>query len=81
MKEYAFRKSEYPVIISIENHCGPQGQQLMARYFMEILGSENMYIIDTENPSLPYPSPHDLKRKFIILQSIFSTTCYSWKCS
>jgi Ca2+-binding EF-hand superfamily protein len=66
IKEYAFRKSEYPVILSIENHCNDYSQHLMAAYFIEVLGIENIYVLDVDNPPLQYPSPHDLKRKFII---------------
>jgi hypothetical protein len=66
IKENAFRKSEYPVIFSIENHCNNFNQEMMAQYFIDVIGLENLFIVDTENPPLVYPSPNDLKRKFII---------------
>lgn len=66
IKEHAFIKSEYPVILSLENHCTAASQERMEKYFLEILGRENIYIIDPENPPLIYPSPNELKKKFII---------------
>jgi len=66
IKDYAFKKSPYPVIFSIENHCNNTSQEMMAQYFLDVIGKENLYIIDTENPPLAYPSPNDLQRKFII---------------
>jgi Ca2+-binding EF-hand superfamily protein len=66
IKEYAFRKSEYPVILSIENHCNDFSQNLMAAYFLEVFGRDNIYVLDVDNPPLQYPSPHDLRKKFII---------------
>lgn len=66
VKEYAFKKSEFPVIISVENHCSPVCQDLMQIYFIEVLGYDNLYILDPQNPPLQYPSPNELKRKFII---------------
>ena len=66
IKENAFIKNEFPVILSLENHCGPVCQEKMERYFLEILGRENLYIIDPKCPPLIYPSPNELRRKFII---------------
>ena len=66
IKENAFIKNEFPVILSLENHCGPVCQEKMERYFLEILGRENLYIIDPKYPPLIYPSPNELRRKFII---------------
>lgn len=66
VKEYAFKKSEYPVIISVENHCSPPFQFQMQQMFVEILEKENLFILDPQNPPLLYPSPNELKRKFII---------------
>ena len=38
-RDYAFEKSEFPVIFSIENHCGLEQQDRMAELLVEILGS------------------------------------------
>lgn len=66
IKEVAFKKSPYPVIFSIENHCNNTNQSIMAQHFSDIIGKENLFIVDVENPPLAYPSPNDLKHKFII---------------
>ena len=38
VKEYAFYASPYPLILSLENHCGIEQQKVMARHLREILG-------------------------------------------
>ena len=66
IKEHAFIKSEFPVILSLENHCTALSQERMEKYFVEILGRENIFILDSQNPPLFYPSPNELRKKFII---------------
>jgi len=66
IKQWAFKKSEFPVILSVENHCSPPAQLKMDMYFREVLGMENLFIVDPDNPPLNYPSPNDLKHKYII---------------
>ena len=38
IKEHAFATSEYPMILSIENHCSVKQQDVMAKYMTDILG-------------------------------------------
>lgn len=64
IKENAFLVSPYPVILSIEMHCSNKQQEVMTKYFKEIL--IDLYIVDPENPPIKYPSPEALKGKFII---------------
>ena len=66
IKNSAFQKNEYPVILSLENHCGEECQEKMNKYFLQIIGRENLYILDNDTPPLLYPSPNQLKKKFII---------------
>ena len=66
IKENAFIKNNLPVVLSLENHCGSVCQEKMERYFLEILGRENLYIIDNKYPPVVYPSPNDLLNKFVI---------------
>ena len=40
MKEHAFVASDYPVILSIEQHCDLSQQEVMAKMFKEILGGK-----------------------------------------
>ncbi|XP_022626155.1 1-phosphatidylinositol 4,5-bisphosphate phosphodiesterase beta-4 isoform X1 [Seriola dumerili] len=69
IKETAFVTSDYPVILSFENHCSKPQQYKMAKYCEEIFGDlllkqplEN-YPIEAARP---LPSPNDLKRKILI---------------
>lgn len=48
IKDHAFVTSEFPVILSIENHCCLQQQRKMAKAFKEILGGE-MIVVDNDN--------------------------------
>ena len=38
IREHAFATSDYPVILSIEQHCDIPQQQVMARQFKEVFG-------------------------------------------
>jgi phosphatidylinositol phospholipase C beta len=64
IRKSAFVASEYPVILSIENHCNKKQQDVMADLFKKCL--MDLYIINPENPPLNYPSPEELKNTFII---------------
>lgn len=63
--KYAFSASDYPLILSIENHCSVPYQDKMAKYLVEILGSMLCKDeIDENRETLP--SPEDLKFKILI---------------
>ncbi|GAB1601626.1 1-phosphatidylinositol 4,5-bisphosphate phosphodiesterase delta-1-like isoform X3 [Argonauta hians] len=62
IKQYAFKTSPYPVILSIENHCSLSQQKVMAHQIKTILGN-SLYIHD-ENA--PCPSPTDLMNKILL---------------
>ena len=40
IKEHAFETSEYPVILSIEQHCDVSQQRFQANYFKQVFGGE-----------------------------------------
>ena len=46
IKDHAFVTSEYPVILSIEQHCDIQQQRIMARQFKEVFGGKSSSICD-----------------------------------
>ena len=69
IRDCAFVTSDYPVILSFENHCCKKQQHKMAKYCDEILGDlllrEPLSSHPLE-PGAPLPSPNDLKRKILI---------------
>jgi len=48
IKEHAFVTSEFPVILSIENHCSVKQQQYMAAAFKEVFGG-NYYLTTSQS--------------------------------
>ncbi|XP_043818533.1 1-phosphatidylinositol 4,5-bisphosphate phosphodiesterase delta-3 isoform X3 [Dromiciops gliroides] len=66
VRDHAFLLSPYPVILSLENHCGMQQQSTMARYLRTILG--NMLVTETLDGKIPkeLPSPEQLKGKVLV---------------
>uniref|UniRef100_A0A8C7JG10 1-phosphatidylinositol 4,5-bisphosphate phosphodiesterase n=1 Tax=Oncorhynchus kisutch TaxID=8019 RepID=A0A8C7JG10_ONCKI len=74
IRETAFVTSEYPVILSFENHCSKPQQYKMARYCEEIFGDYLLrhplegYTVShlPVEAGRPLPSPIDLKRKILI---------------
>ena len=65
VKPYAFHTSEFPLILSIENHCSKKQQDRMAQHLVQILGEFMVKgAVDKNRNSLP--SPQDLKRKILI---------------
>ncbi|XP_071384029.1 1-phosphatidylinositol 4,5-bisphosphate phosphodiesterase beta-4-like [Centroberyx affinis] len=69
IKDTAFVTSEYPVILSFENHCSKPQQYKMAKYCEEIFG-DFLLRLPLENFPIeagrPLPSPNELKRKILI---------------
>ena len=51
----AFQKNDYPVVLSLENHCGDVCQEKMQNYFLSIIGRENLYILDSKTPHFNIP--------------------------
>ncbi|XP_020570082.1 1-phosphatidylinositol 4,5-bisphosphate phosphodiesterase beta-4 isoform X3 [Oryzias latipes] len=69
IKETAFVTSDYPVILSFENHCSKPQQYKMAKYCEEIFGDlllKQPLESHPIEPGRPLPSPNDLKRKILI---------------
>lgn len=69
IRDTAFTVSEFPVILSFENHCSKANQLKMARYCIDILGDLLLTRpLDSHalEPGVPLPSPILLKRKILI---------------
>uniref|UniRef100_A0A8C3ADK7 1-phosphatidylinositol 4,5-bisphosphate phosphodiesterase gamma n=1 Tax=Cyclopterus lumpus TaxID=8103 RepID=A0A8C3ADK7_CYCLU len=65
IKEQAFVTSEYPVILSIEDHCSVVQQRNMATHFKKVFGDLLLTKpVDTNAEELP--SPYQLRRKILI---------------
>eukprot|EP00062_Callorhinchus_milii_P016579 gi/632968142/ref/XP_007900365.1/ PREDICTED: 1-phosphatidylinositol 4,5-bisphosphate phosphodiesterase eta-2 [Callorhinchus milii] len=66
INKYAFAKTDYPVILSIENHCSVPQQKAMARHLCEVLGDKlDLTSVSTDDPSR-LPSPESLRGKILI---------------
>ncbi|KAL4715784.1 hypothetical protein ACJJTC_006363 [Scirpophaga incertulas] len=69
LRDTAFVTSDYPVILSFENHCCKAQQYKLAKYCDEILGDlllkEPLPDYPLE-PGMPLPPPSALKRKIMI---------------
>ncbi|XP_041801825.1 1-phosphatidylinositol 4,5-bisphosphate phosphodiesterase eta-2a [Chelmon rostratus] len=66
INKYAFVKNEYPVILSIENHCSVPQQKKMAQYLTEILGDKLDLSNIKADESGRLPSPETLKGKILV---------------
>ncbi|XP_010014461.1 PREDICTED: 1-phosphatidylinositol 4,5-bisphosphate phosphodiesterase zeta-1-like, partial [Nestor notabilis] len=58
--------SDYPVVLSLENHCSPQQQEVMADYLESILGDKLLTSTIGEASVNQLPSPEALKFKILI---------------
>lgn len=69
IKDTAFETSEYPVILSLENHCSKSQQYVLAKccddIFGDLLLKEPLKDYPLQ-PGTPLPSPNSLKNKIII---------------
>ncbi|XP_043923491.1 1-phosphatidylinositol 4,5-bisphosphate phosphodiesterase delta-1 isoform X2 [Protopterus annectens] len=64
IKDYAFKASPYPVILSLENHCIEQ-QGVLAKHLKNTLGS--MLLTAPVNEDITeLPSPEELKGKILV---------------
>ncbi|XP_051531176.1 1-phosphatidylinositol 4,5-bisphosphate phosphodiesterase eta-2-like isoform X2 [Myxocyprinus asiaticus] len=66
INKYAFAKTQYPVILSIENHCTVPQQKKMAQYLMEVLQDKLDLSNVSVNESRRLPSPEVLKGKVLV---------------
>uniref|UniRef100_A0A3P9LP59 Phosphoinositide phospholipase C n=1 Tax=Oryzias latipes TaxID=8090 RepID=A0A3P9LP59_ORYLA len=65
IKEHAFVTSEYPVILSIEDHCSVVQQRNMATNFKKVFG-DLLLTKPVDNNADELPSPYQLRRKILI---------------
>ncbi|NXF33969.1 PLCZ1 phosphodiesterase, partial [Nyctibius bracteatus] len=73
--KYAFVASDYPVVLSLENHCSPKQQEVMADYLESILGNRLLTsTIGGDTVVTQLPSPEALKFKILIKNKKVGTT-------
>ncbi|KAK6022898.1 Phosphatidylinositol-specific phospholipase C, X domain protein [Ostertagia ostertagi] len=69
IRDTAFERSDFPVILSFENHCSKSNQLKMAKYCMDIFGDMLLTKPLDDFPleaGVPLPSPNRLRRKILI---------------
>ncbi|XP_051813621.1 1-phosphatidylinositol 4,5-bisphosphate phosphodiesterase eta-1 isoform X1 [Acanthochromis polyacanthus] len=66
INKYAFINNQYPVILSIENHCNIQQQKKIAQYLREIFGDKLDVADVLSRDSKTLPSPQSLLGKILI---------------
>ncbi|XP_033618976.1 1-phosphatidylinositol 4,5-bisphosphate phosphodiesterase delta-3 isoform X1 [Fukomys damarensis] len=66
VRDHAFKLSPYPVILSLENHCGLEQQAVMAHHLRTILG--DMLVTEALGAQDPkeLPSPEQLKGRVLV---------------
>ncbi|KAJ8364483.1 hypothetical protein SKAU_G00133140 [Synaphobranchus kaupii] len=64
--EYAFKASPYPLILSLENHCSVEQQEVMARHLRTILGEKLLTKPLNGQPLKSLPSPEELKWRILV---------------
>ncbi|XP_054632325.1 1-phosphatidylinositol 4,5-bisphosphate phosphodiesterase gamma-2 isoform X2 [Dunckerocampus dactyliophorus] len=65
INQHAFVASEFPVILSIEEHCPLEQQRQMARIFRDVFG-DKLLVEPVEHMAEQLPSPTQLKGKIIL---------------
>ena len=65
IKEYAFTSSEYPLILSLENHCSLPYQDKMADHLTDILG-DILFKESVDEQKTELPSPEYFKNKILV---------------
>uniref|UniRef100_A0A8C1U369 Phosphoinositide phospholipase C n=1 Tax=Cyprinus carpio TaxID=7962 RepID=A0A8C1U369_CYPCA len=66
INKYAFVNNEFPVILSIENHCNIQQQKKIAQHLKEIFGDKLDVGEALNKDPKQLPSPNSLKGKILI---------------
>uniref|UniRef100_A0A8C0BW57 Phosphoinositide phospholipase C n=1 Tax=Buteo japonicus TaxID=224669 RepID=A0A8C0BW57_9AVES len=64
--KYAFKTSDYPVILSLENHCSIEQQEVLAQQLKDILGEQLLTATTDGRVPTQLPSPEELKHKILL---------------
>ncbi|XP_039663658.1 1-phosphatidylinositol 4,5-bisphosphate phosphodiesterase zeta-1-like isoform X3 [Perca fluviatilis] len=75
VEQHAFEVSAYPVILSLENHCSKEQQEVMAQYLISILG-EKLLRTPLDHPTTgDLPSPN--KKKVAVAEALSDLVVYT----
>ncbi|CTQ86724.1 Phosphoinositide phospholipase C [Caenorhabditis elegans] len=69
IRDTAFARSDFPVVLSFENHCSKSNQLKMAKYCMDIFGDmllSKPFEDAPLDPGVSLPSPNRLRKKILI---------------
>ena len=64
IRDYAFKTTPYPVVLSIENHCCYEQQQMLAQIMKKVF--REMLLLPQDYPSGMLPSPNELVNKILV---------------
>lgn len=65
VRDHGFVSTSYPVILSLEVHCGIEGQQAMAAILKEVLGGAGLLPDQCDQTGI-LPPPESLKNKVLL---------------
>uniref|UniRef100_A0A3Q3FA19 Phosphoinositide phospholipase C n=1 Tax=Labrus bergylta TaxID=56723 RepID=A0A3Q3FA19_9LABR len=75
VEQHAFEVSAYPVILSLENHCSKEQQEVMAQYLISILGDKLLRTPLDHQTNGDLPSPN--KRKVVVAEALSDLVIYT----
>lgn len=64
VRKHAFRTTDFPLIITLENHCNARNREVMAKILVEELG--DMIYRKGKKPWSKFPSPNELRGHILI---------------
>ncbi|XP_028399821.1 inactive phospholipase C-like protein 2 [Dendronephthya gigantea] len=74
INECAFETSDFPVILSLENHCSIKQQTVMANHMKEIL-KDKLHTVPPDKEKDCLPSPEDLRGKILVKNKKIAEDC------
>lgn len=66
INDYGFENNPFPIILSLEQHCGIPQQQIQAKIMKKILGDRLLMPLKNIAIGQSLPSPHELQGKVIL---------------
>lgn len=70
IKDYAFIKNHFPIILSLENHCNKTQQLKMSEIILKICGNSLYLLPENHGNFNSFPSPQNLLNKILLKAKI-----------